>query len=145
MGNTDNLHDALTRPAGPSSEALTVQILGQIRDNLSAINRKQDTIDGKVSDVVIRVVKLEEQDARLKRLEEADKAMDAKIDVLMRDKDQRAGASSVFVGVRGWTPVVIAILSAIASIATALYLTGRAAGVVPAPPGYIAQAPQKPH
>jgi hypothetical protein len=128
-------------PEPMRGDTLTTHILAQIRDNLSAINKKQDKIAEDVTTVNIRVVKLEEQDARLKRLEEADKVQDAKIDVLMRDKDTRAGASTVFVGIRGWTPVVIAILSATASIFTALYLTGRAAGVVAAPPGYIAQKP----
>jgi hypothetical protein len=135
------MEDRLTRHPG-SADELQLQILGQIRDNLSAINRKQDTIDGKLDDVNIRVVRLEERDERLERAEKAIDKMSGKLDVLMRDKDERAGAGRVFVGIRGWTPIIIALVSAFASIATALYLSGRAAGVVPAPPGYIAPQPK---
>lgn len=128
--NSNDIEDALRAPMPPNSEALTVQILGQIRDNLSAINRKQDKIGEDVSAINIRVIKLEEQDARLKRAETSIEKLDEKVDTLLRDKDNRDGARTVFVGIRGWTPVIIAILSAIASIATALYLAGRQVGVI---------------
>lgn len=136
--NPDQIDDA-RNSAGLS---LMDQVLLQIRDNLTAINRKQDTIGTQVQDMNARVIRLEEREERLERLEKLVEKQDGKIDVLLRDKDQRDGAGQVFVGIRGWTPVIIAILSAVASIATALYLSGRAAGVVPAPPGYIAQKPQ---
>lgn len=123
------MEDRLTRSPG-SVDELQLQILGQIRDNLSTINRKQDAIDAKVTSVSERVVRLEERDERLERAEKSIEKMDGKLDALLRDKDQRDGAGRVFVGIRGWTPVIIAILSALASIVTAIYVIGRAANVI---------------
>lgn len=123
------MEDRLTRHPGTVDE-LQLQILGQIRDNLSAINRKQDAVDAKLDQVNVRVVRLEERDERLERAEKSIEKMDGKLDALLRDKDQRDGAGRVFVGIRGWTPVVIAILSALASIVTAIYVIGRAANVI---------------
>ena len=123
------MEDRLTRHPG-SVDELQLQILGQIRDNLSAINRKQDAVDAKLDQVNVRVVRLEERDERLERAEKAIEKMDGKLDALLREKDQRDGAGQVFVCIRGWTPVVIAIVSAIASIVTGIYVLGRAANVI---------------
>jgi septal ring factor EnvC (AmiA/AmiB activator) len=135
------MEDRLTRSPG-SADELQLQILGQIRDNLSAINRKQDSVDQKLDQVNVRVVRLEERDERLERAEKAIEKMDGKLDALLRDKDQRDGAGQVFVGIRGWAPVIIAIGAAVASIFSAVYLSGRATGVINPPSGYI--APQHP-
>lgn len=141
--NANDIDDLLSKPAH-NPETMTLQVLAQIRDNLAAINRKQDVIGSKVDDAATRVARLEERSERVERIEKLVEKLETRVGSLLDDKAQRDGASTVFVGIRGWTPVVIAILSAIASIFTALYLSGRAAGVVSAPPGYIAPAPQHP-
>ncbi len=123
------MEDRLTRNPG-SVDELQLQILGQIRDNLSAINRKQDAVEAKLDQVNVRVVRLEERDERLERAEKSIEKMGGKLDALLRDKDQRDGAGQVFVGIRGWTPVIIAIISALASIVTGIYILGRAVNVI---------------
>jgi len=128
--------DSLTRhePADATMQ-MQLQVLGQIRDSLALMHKKQERISEDVSSINVRVVKLEERDERLERAERAVVALDSKIDVLMTDKSKREGASSVFVGIRGWTPVIIAIIAALCSVFSGLYLAGRATGVVQAPPG----------
>lgn len=131
MGATEP--SEIKRPAG-SAEELQLQVLAQIRDSLTVIHRKQDGLDNKLTDVNVRVVRLEERDERLERAEKSIERLDGKVDTLLRDKDQRDGANNVFVGIRGWTPVVIAVIAALCSVLSGLYLAGRAGGVIGAPP-----------
>lgn len=137
--NPDDLQDRRSH-AATTAEELQLQILGQIRDSLTVINRKQDALTGKVDDYALRVVRLEERNERIARLESMVAASDAKIDALLKDKDQRDGAQKVFVGFRGWLPVLIAIGAAVASIFSAIYLAGRATGVVDAPPVHVTRS-----
>lgn len=89
-GLDDALHLA---PQG--AEALTVQILAQIRDSLSAINRKQDTISKDVGDASVRIARLEERNDRIERMEKQIASTDARVDVLLKDKDRRDGATGM--------------------------------------------------
>jgi hypothetical protein len=54
-------------------------------------------------------------------------AIESKVSVLMREKDQRQGAYAVFGWLRIWGPVIF-------SLFAALWLFGRSLGIVPAPP-----------
>lgn len=130
------MRDANTLPTN-TSEELQLQILGQIRDNLQGINRKQDVIEGKISGISERVVRLEERDERIERLEKSSERTEAKVDALLKDKDQRDGASGVFVGLRGWLPVVFASVAALAAIFSAIYTLGRVTGKIEPPPGVL--------
>lgn len=92
-----------------------------------------------------RVIRLEERDQRVAAVETSLATLDARVDMLRKDKDRREGADNqtdrIFVGVRGWTPVVIAMIAALASIFSAIYLAGRATGVVNAPPSHSNEKP----
>lgn len=132
-----NMFDALTSPAQPGSDALTLQILAQIRDSMSAILREQRETRSEVGDLKLRMVRIEERDRRLEDAEKALEKLDGKVDALLRDKDQREGAAKVFIGVKGWTPVILAIIAAASSIGTAVYMAGRATGFVGAPPVHV--------
>lgn len=90
--NSRDLEDALTAQAH-GSEAMTVQILAQIRDSLSAINRKQDNIVRDVSSSSERIARLEERNERINRLEVTVQNLADKIGALLKDKDRRDGAS----------------------------------------------------
>ena len=132
--------DALNR-APQSTDELHLQILAQIRDNLT-LQGKLLTDQGKlltdqgrtIGDMNGRLIRVEERDTRVAELQDSYRALDAKVDALLRDKDERAGAKQVFVGIRGWIPVIIAIGAAIASIFSAIYLSGQAAGIISPPP-----------
>lgn len=137
MGSND-LEDSMTRSASQAEE-LHVQILAQIRDNMT-LQGKMLAEQGKIlNDMNCRLIRVEERDERIRELQDGYKSLDGKVDVLFRDKDQRAGAQSFMLGIRGWTPVIIAFLSALASIFAGLYLAGRATGIVNAPPSHVSE------
>lgn len=56
--------------------------------------------------------------------------IDKRVDVLMRDKDRRDGAIGMLGTIKAWAPFLAMIFSA----AAVLWLYGRSAGIVPAPP-----------
>lgn len=116
-----------------SNEELHTQILAQIRDNMALQGKMLSDQSRMLNEMHGRLIRVEERDERIERLEKSAEKSDAKLDALLRDKDQRDGANNVFVGIRGWTPVIIAIIAAIASIFSAIYLAGRATGVVSEP------------
>ncbi len=87
-----DIEDAL-HLAPHTSEAMTVQILAQIRDSLTAINRKQDTISRDVGNASERIARLEERNERINRLEDTVRTIDTRVDVLLKDKDRRDGAT----------------------------------------------------
>lgn len=123
--------DSLTQPIDPTmNSALQVQVLGQIRDNLALIHKKQERAGETLSDMRDRIVLLEARDERLERVEKAAERLDAKVETLLRDLAHREGASKVFVGIKGWWPVFLATIAAGASIFSAVYMGGRAAGVI---------------
>jgi hypothetical protein len=113
-----------------STEGMTLQVLAQIRDSLTALTRDVRSANEATSDVRERVIRLEENNRRLDEVEADLKAMDVKVGILMRDKDNRDGAVGFLSKVPTWLSFVIALCSAL----TAIYLAGRAAGIVPAPP-----------
>lgn len=90
--NPHEIDDALrVQASGP--DAMAVQILAQIRDSLSAINRKQDTISKDVSNASERIARLEERNERVNRIEQTVQKLDTRVDELAKDKDRRDGAS----------------------------------------------------
>jgi len=109
---------------------MTLQVLAQIRDSLSAQSRDFRSVSEGIADVRERVIRLEERDRRLDELEFDMKATDTKVGILMRDKDNRDGATSFLSKVPTWLSFVIAL----GSVFSAIYLLGRQVGFVPAPP-----------
>jgi len=124
------LDDALAPRMAGSTEAMTLQVLAQIRDSLSAQSRDFRSVSEGIADVRERVIRLEERDRRLDELEFDMKATDTKVGILMRDKDNRDGATSFLSKVPTWLSFVIAL----GSVFSAIYLLGRQVGFVPAPP-----------
>lgn len=124
-----NIDDRRNR-AATTNEELHLQILTQIRDTLQQQGKT-------LYDVKDRVLILEARDERIARLESHIEKLTGITEALVSDKDQRDGASKVFVGVKGWTPVLIALGAAVASIFSAIYLAGRMTGVVAAPPVHV--------
>lgn len=126
----EGLEDALhTRMAG-STEGMTLQVLAQIRDSLTAVSRDIRANNEATSDVRERVIRLEERDKRLEHAEEAIDAINARVDVLMQDKDRRDGAYGMLGTIKAWLPF----LGSLAAIAAAAWLYGRSVGIVPPPP-----------
>jgi hypothetical protein len=124
------IEDALHPRMAGSTEGMTLQVLAQIRDSLTALTRDVRSANEATSDVRERVIRLEENNRRLDDVEADLKAVDVKVGILMRDKDNRDGAGRFLSKVPTWLSFVIALCSAL----TAIYLAGRAAGIVPAPP-----------
>ncbi len=79
-------------------DQLTIQILTQIRDNLDLIRRKQDSFGDDLHTLTTRVAVIEERNGRMDRIEAKVEREAGRTDALMRDKDQRDGAISVW----GW-------------------------------------------
>ena len=90
--NPREIDDALHAQVN-GADGMAVQILAQIRDSLSAINRKQDTISRDVSSASERIARLEERNERVSRIEETVRAMGIEVNALAADKDRRDGAS----------------------------------------------------
>ena len=128
--NASDIEDALHPRMAGSTEGMTLQVLAQIRDSLTALTRDVRSANEATADVRERVIRLEENNRRLDDVEARQKVSDAKIDVLMRDKDSRDGAVGFLNKVPTWVSFVIALCSAL----TALYLAGRQVGVISSPP-----------
>jgi len=109
---------------------MMLQVLGQMRDSLALIHKKQELVGETLSDMRDRVVMLEARDERIERVEKTAERLDAKVETLLTEKAKREGAGNVFVGIKGWLPVIIACAAAVASIAQFTYTTGRVAGVI---------------
>lgn len=127
------MEDALNPRLAGSTEGMTLQVLAQIRDSLSAHSRDFRSVTEGIADVRDRVIRLEERDKRLTDVEADVKSMDLKVDALLKDKDRRDGATSFISRVPAW----LSFLIALGSVFSALYLAGRAAGIVPAPPARV--------
>lgn len=67
--------------------AMELQVLSQIRDSLSSLNSD-------MRETRERVIRLEERDNRVSTLETLVATLDARVDVLLKDKDRRDGAVS---------------------------------------------------
>lgn len=72
-----------------------------------------------------RLARIEEH-----RVHEAVASLQSRVDRLESDKDQRDGALGALGAIRQWAPFLAMLFSA----ACALWLYGRSAGIVPAPP-----------
>lgn len=64
------------------------------------------------------------------KFEDTIKLLDGRVDALLRDKDRRDGALGMLGTIKSWAPFLAMLFSA----ACALWLYGRSAGIVPAPP-----------
>jgi len=133
MPGSSDIQDALSPRMAGSTEGMTLQVLAQIRDSLTAQSRDFRSMSEGIADVRERVIRLEERDRRLDDLETDQKATDVKVGILMRDKDNRDGATSFLSKVPTWLSFVIAL----GSIFSAIYLLGRQVGFVPAPPARV--------
>lgn len=71
----------------PDKSLLKLQVLQQIRDSLSSLNSD-------MRETRERVIRLEERDCRVSSLESLVTTLDARVDVLLKDKDRRDGAMS---------------------------------------------------
>ena len=78
-----------SRVAGNDNDKslLELQVLQQIRDSLSSLNSD-------MRETRERVIRLEERDNRVSSLESLVATLDARVDVLLKDKDRRDGAMS---------------------------------------------------
>jgi len=125
--HADDIEDALNPRMAGSTEGMTLQVLAQIRDSMTAQNRDVRSTKEAIVDVRERVIRLEESNRRLEAVEHATKEHDAKIDALLKDKDRRDGALGMLGVLRVWGPVVFSALAA-------FWLFGRSLGITPAPP-----------
>lgn len=121
------MEDALNPRLAGSTEGMTLQVLAQIRDSLTAVSRDVRSNNEATADVRERVIRLEERDKRLEQVEASVLVHDARIDVLLKDKDRRDGALGMLGILRVWGPVVFSALAA-------FWLFGRSLGITPAPP-----------
>ena len=128
------LEDALHPRMAGSTEGMTLQVLDQIRDSLTALTRDVRAANEATADVRERVIRLEERDKRLDQIEATVGVLDGRVDVLLKDKDRRDGALGMLGVLRVWGPLIF---SAIA----ALWLVGRSVGITPAPPVRIETIP----
>lgn len=128
MPNTgQSLEDALNPRIAGSTEGMTLQVLAQIRDSLSAQNRDiRNTVEA-ISDVRERVIRLEESNRRLEAVELSAKDHDKRLDALEQEKQRRDGAIGLLGVLKTWGPLILAAFSA-------LWLFGRSLGITPAPP-----------
>lgn len=127
MPGTSTIEDALNPRMAGSTEGMTLQVLAQIRDSLSAQNRDVRNVVESISDVRERVIRLEESNRRLEAVEATILLHDTRIDVLFKDKDRRDGALGMLGVLRVWGPLVFSALCA-------FWLYGRSLGITPAPP-----------
>lgn len=80
-------------------------------------------------DMLVRLARLEENKVadELVAIKATSAALSVRVDALESDKDRRDGAIGAFGALREWGPTVF-------SLFTAMYLVGRATGVIGSPP-----------
>ena len=127
MNQARDIEDALNPRMAGSTEGMTLQVLAQIRDSLSAQNRDNRSTLETITDVRERVIRLDESIRRFDVVVTTTKDHDAMIDAFVKDKDRRDGALGMLGMLRVWGPVVFSALAA-------LWLFGRSFGITPAPP-----------
>lgn len=130
MSNTSTLEDALSPRMAGSTEGMTLQVLAQIRDGQTSIIRDVRSTNESIVDVRERVIRLEENNRRLDDVEADQRRTDAKVTILMDDKNRRDGAKSAFGMMKDWSPFIAAVMATLA----AAWLYGRSLNIVPAPP-----------
>ena len=124
------MEDALNPRMAGSTEGMTLQVLAQIRDSLTALNRDMRHVNEGLTDIRERVIRLEERDRRLEAVEHCTTDLAARVNALEKDKDRRDGAIGLLGAIPKWVPII----GMIASVLAAAWLYGRSAGIVPAPP-----------
>jgi len=122
--------DALSPRMAGSTEGMTLQVLAQIRDSLTGLSRDVRSANEATADVRERVIRLEERDKRLDAVEVDLAAVKVKVEVLETDRARRQGAIGMLGTIKSWAPFLAMLFSA----ACVLWLYGRSAGIVPAPP-----------
>lgn len=125
-----NIEDSLHPRMAGSTEGMTLQVLAQIRDSLTAQSRDVRTLTEGVTDVRERVIRLEENNRRLGEVETKLRMVEDRVDILWTDKDRRDGAKGAYSLIKEWSPFVAAVMATLA----AAWLYGRSIGVTPAPP-----------
>lgn len=97
----------------------------QMANNMADLQKTQ-------VDMLVRLARLEENKVgdELVTMKAATVALTLRIDALERDKDRRDGAMGALGAIRQWAPFLTLLFSA----ACVLWLYGRSAGIVPAPP-----------
>lgn len=125
-----DFNDALNPRMAGSTEGMTLQVLAQIRDSLTAMSRDIRSNNEATAEVRDRVIRLEERDRRLTDVEADLKVTSAQVAVLLKDKDRRDGAIGMLATIKNWSPFIAAVMATLA----AAWLYGRSVGVVPAPP-----------
>jgi hypothetical protein len=125
-----DIEDALNPRLAGSTEGMTLQVLAQIRDSLSAMSRDIRTNNEATSDVRERVIRLEERDKRLETVETDLISVKDRLALLETDKSERDGARGAFAMIKDWAPFMAMVFS----MAAAAWLYGRSLGITPAPP-----------
>ena len=122
-GNPDGsrLQDLMTRSASNADE-LHLQILTQIRDNLTVQGKNLAELGKTAVDMQGRLIRLEERDHRITQMEKQFEKLDARVDVLLKDKDRRDGAISAWTWLLKNWPSIIAMLVTIGAV---LVVTGK--------------------
>jgi|GEM_PF-2744815 len=97
----------------------------QMAANMSDLQKTQ-------VDMLVRLARLEENKVgdELVAMKAATAALTVRVDALESDKDRRDGALGMLGTIKSWAPFLAMVFSA----ACALWLFGRSAGFVPAPP-----------
>ncbi len=110
------LHGVVTQSKGDDRSLLELQVLEQIRDSLATLNTD-------MRDTRERVIRLEERDQRVTAIETSLATLDARVDVLLKDKDRRDGAITLgswfakhWPGIIGFVGTVIVVLQATGKI-----------------------------
>lgn len=112
-GPEDSLH------IGDARSTLELQVLAQIRDSLSVIHRDNREMRDTLTDTRERLIRLEERDDRLKKVEARAEKHEGMLAALLKDKDQRDGAISAWTWLlRNW-PVLAGIVILIGTILVA--------------------------
>ncbi len=99
---------------------LELQVLAQIRDNLTLIHREQrdmresmKSVDEKIGDARERIIRLEERDTRLNRVETDLERHREQLGALLKDKDNRDGAMRFGNWLLRYGPALVGIIVAV--------------------------------
>ena len=120
------MEDALNPRIVGATEGMTLQVMAQIRDVMSQMNRDIRGMKESTDDVRDRVIRLEERNRRLDDVELSCKVLDGKVDMLLADKERREGVGSALGWLLKWGPTLFGLF-------TVLFLIMRATGTLHIP------------
>lgn len=124
--------DRILASLEPSDVRFQYEVIKGLAESVRQMASGMSDLQKTQVDMLVRLARLEENKVgdELVAMKAATTALAIRVDALESDRDRREGAIGMLGTIKAWAPFLTFLFSA----ATVLWLYGRSAGLVPAPP-----------